>query len=84
MLVISKSLKVKEKMFEKILNETFLKVPTDAVVTKVTTRKNGNPYINGASLNGGTLVWITGKSIKKLFSNFILNCFINLSKIRVC
>ncbi|CAF0710276.1 unnamed protein product [Brachionus calyciflorus] len=35
-------------------------VPTGAVVTKVTTRKNGSPSINGVSLNGGTLLWISG------------------------
>jgi hypothetical protein len=54
-------LKFKSTIFNK--NQTFIKVPTNAVVTKVTTRKNGSPYINGASLNGGTLIWITGKSI---------------------
>ena len=36
------------------------KVPTDAVITYVTTRKAGNYYQNGASLNGETLVWIYG------------------------
>ncbi len=37
-------------------------LPTNAVVSGVTTRKAGPSYINGASLAGGTLVWITGKS----------------------
>ena len=43
------------------------KVPTNAIVTYVTTRKNGNSYTNGGSLMGGTLLWIFGKSkvIKK-------------------
>ena len=35
------------------------------MVTAATTRKGGN-RINGASLNGGTLVWITGLSNNKL------------------
>jgi len=37
-------------------------VPTDAVVYGVTTRKGGSFSVNGASLEGGTLLWITGKS----------------------
>lgn len=37
-------------------------VPTDAVVFGVTTRKGGSFSVNGASLEGGTLLWITGKS----------------------
>jgi hypothetical protein len=40
----------------------FSLVPNDAIITKVTTRKNGYTWENGASLNGGTLLWITGKS----------------------
>ena len=35
-------------------------VPTDAVIFGVTTRKAGSFRVNGASIMGGTLVWITG------------------------
>jgi hypothetical protein len=41
-------------------------VPTNAIVTYVTTRKNGNSYTNGGSVKGGTLVWIYGKSKLKI------------------
>jgi hypothetical protein len=41
---------------------SFCIVPTDAVISYVTTRKNGNANQNGASLNGQTLVWIYGLS----------------------
>lgn len=37
-------------------------VPTDAIVTQVTTTKAGGWWNNGASLNGGTMVFISGKS----------------------
>jgi hypothetical protein len=37
-------------------------VPTDAIVTQVTTRKAAGWWINGASMNGGTLIWISGDS----------------------
>ena len=46
-----------------------IKVPTDAVVNFVTTRKDGWSGQNGASLNGGTLVWIFGYSMFKIFKN---------------
>ncbi|CAF0756351.1 unnamed protein product [Brachionus calyciflorus] len=36
-------------------------LPTNAVITSVTTRKNGGASTNGVSLNGGTLIWITGR-----------------------
>lgn len=46
-----------------------IKVPTDAAITYVTTRKNGRPWENGASLNGGTLIWINGRRFaENLFS----------------
>ncbi len=32
----------------------------DAVIDQVTTRKGGPYYINGVSLNGGTMLWISG------------------------
>ncbi len=41
---------------------SFCQVPTDAVITYVTTRKAGTINQNGASLNGETLVWIYGYS----------------------
>jgi len=37
-------------------------VPTDASITQVTTQKGADWSINGASLNGGTMLWITGNS----------------------
>lgn len=46
----------------KIIAVKKFQVQTDAVVSQVTSRKNGNPSINGVSLNGGTLLWISGKS----------------------
>ena len=36
-------------------------VPTTAAISSVTTRKNGKSWINGASQNGGTLLWISGQ-----------------------
>lgn len=52
----------------KVLEFIYL-VPTDAVVIQVTTRKNGSPSTNQGSLNGGTLVWISGKRFaNNLFS----------------
>ncbi len=38
----------------------FCKVPTDAVIFGVTSRKAGATSVNGASTMGGTLLWITG------------------------
>lgn len=38
-----------------------LKVPTNAIVTQVTTKKNGAWWQNGASKNGGTMLWISGR-----------------------
>lgn len=40
-------------------------VPTNATISYVTTRKGTNPSINGASINGGTLLWIAG--YRKMF-----------------
>ena len=45
------------------MNLFFQIVPTDAVVSYVTTRKSGSSSQNGASLNGETLVWIYGYSM---------------------
>ena len=50
-------------------------VPLNSAFTQVTTRKGGPYYVNGASLNGGTLIWISG------FSNFF---FINQTKALIC
>ncbi len=38
-------------------------MPTDAAITQVATEKGTGWWINGASLNGGTMLWITGNSI---------------------
>lgn len=47
-------------------------VPNTAAVSYVTTRKSGTSSVNGASLNGGTMVWISG------YSNVLYNIIINL------
>ncbi|CAF0999129.1 unnamed protein product [Brachionus calyciflorus] len=36
-------------------------LPTNAVITTVTTRKSGSTSTNTVSLNGGTLIWIIGR-----------------------
>lgn len=36
--------------------------PTDAIVDFVSTRKNGGNAYNTVSRNGGTMIWIYGKS----------------------
>lgn len=44
-------------------------MPTTSVVTQVTTRKDGGWWQNGASLNGGTMLWISGlRFSENLFS----------------
>ncbi|CAF0814130.1 unnamed protein product, partial [Brachionus calyciflorus] len=44
-------------------------VPTNAIVTYVTTRKNGGNWINSLSKNGGTMIWIYGRRFaQNLFS----------------
>lgn len=38
------------------------KVPNNAVITSITTMKGGAWWSNGASLNGGTMLWVNGQS----------------------
>lgn len=46
-------------------------VPTDATISQVTTRKNGYSWQNGASLMGGTLVWISGRRFAENLFSFL-------------
>ena len=57
------------KSRKKVIKIDEFTVPTTAAISSVTTRKNGKPWINGASQNGGTLLWISGQRTK-----FILFC----------
>ena len=40
----------------------FCQVPTNATISYVTTRKGTNSNTNSVSINGGTLLWISGSS----------------------